>query len=45
VALVAREAVDAVQSAVTSVFARGGHAEPAYLVATPGGAARVESLS
>jgi galactokinase len=45
VALIPRTAVDAVQSAVTSAFARAGHAEPAFLVATPGVAARVESVS
>ncbi len=44
VALVPESAVESVQAAVTSAFARGGHAEPAYLVATPGDAARVESL-
>jgi galactokinase len=43
VALVPESAVAAVRAAVTSAFARGGHAEPAYLVATPGHAARVES--
>jgi len=45
VALVPQAAVDDVRSAVTAAFARGGHAEPAYLVARPGDAARVESVS
>jgi galactokinase len=45
VALVPRKAVPAVRSAVTTAFDRRGYAEPAYLVATPGGAARIESLS
>jgi galactokinase len=43
VALVAESTVPAVRTAVTEAFARGGHAEPAYLVATPGEAARLES--
>ncbi len=42
VALVAESAVPEVRSAVTEAFARGGHVEPAYLVATPGDAARLE---
>jgi galactokinase len=45
VALVAESAVPAVRTAVTAAFARGGHAEPAYLLATPGDAARLEGLS
>jgi galactokinase len=44
VALVPESAVSSVQAAVTSAFARAGHAEPAYLVATPGHAARIESV-
>jgi galactokinase len=45
VALVTHSAVPQVRSAVTSAFVRAGHAEPAFLVATPGDAARVESVS
>jgi galactokinase len=45
VALVPGSAVAAVQEAVTAAFARAGHTTPAYLVATPGEAARIESLS
>jgi galactokinase len=45
VALVAESAVPSVRTAVTDAFARGGHAEPAYLVATPGDAARLDGLS
>jgi galactokinase len=45
VALVPQAAVETVQAAVTAAFARGGHAEPAYLAATPGGPARVEAVS
>ena len=33
------------QEAVTAAFADAGHREPAYLVATPGDAARVDSVS
>jgi galactokinase len=44
VALVPRAAVEAVRTAVTKAFADAGLAEPAYLVATPGDAARVESV-
>jgi galactokinase len=43
VALVPRKAVEGVQSAVTAAFVGAGHTEPAYLVATPGDAARVEN--
>jgi galactokinase len=42
-ALVPEPSVPTVEAAVTSAFASGGYAEPAYLVATPGHAARVES--
>jgi galactokinase len=45
VALVPKAAIESVQSAVTAAFAGGGHPAPAYLVATPGDAARVERLS
>jgi galactokinase len=45
VSLVARAEVDAVQAAVTRAFADAGLDHPAYLVATPAGAARVESVS
>jgi len=45
VALVPESAVSAVEEAVTAAFARAGHRPPAYLVATPGEAARIESLS
>ena len=45
VALVPESAVPQVQEAVTAAFARDGHREPAYLVATPGDAARVDSVS
>jgi galactokinase len=44
VALAPESAVSTVQQAVSAAFARAGHAEPAYLVATPGEAARIESL-
>jgi galactokinase len=44
-ALVSEAHVPQVRSAVTSAFVRAGHTEPAYLVATPGDAARVESVS
>jgi galactokinase len=44
VALVPESAVPAVEAAVTSAFARSGYADPAYLVATPGHAARLESV-
>ena len=44
VALVARKAVGRVQADVTKAFADAGLEEPAYLVATPGDAARVESV-
>jgi galactokinase len=43
VALVPRKAVEGVKSAVTVAFVGAGHTEPAYLVATPGDAARVEN--
>ncbi len=42
VALVAESDVPAVRTAVTEAFVQGGHTEPAYLVATPGDAARLE---
>jgi galactokinase len=45
VALVSRADVPQVRSDVTSAFVRAGHQEPAYLVATPGDAARIESVS
>jgi galactokinase len=45
VALVSEADVRRVRSAVTSAFDRAGHTEPAYLVATPGDAARLESVS
>jgi|tagenome__1003787_1003787.scaffolds.fasta_scaffold20870825_2 galactokinase len=45
VALVAESDVPAVRTAVTDAFTRGGYAEPAYLVATPGDAARLEDVS
>jgi galactokinase len=45
VALVSHADIEAVRSAVSSAFDRAGHAEPAYLVVTPGDAARVESVS
>jgi galactokinase len=45
VALVPESAVSSVQEAVTAAFARAGHVAPAYLVATPGDAARIESLT
>ncbi|HEY3529109.1 MAG TPA: galactokinase [Nocardioides sp.] len=44
-ALVPRGDVEAVQSAVTVEFRYAGFAEPAYLLATPDAAARVESVS
>jgi galactokinase len=44
-ALVPRDAVEAVQSAVTTAFRGAGLADPAYLLATAGDAARVESVS
>jgi galactokinase len=43
VALVPRAAVDAVETSVTRAFADAGFRDPAYLLATPGDAARVES--
>ncbi len=45
VALVPADAVTAVQEAVTAAFDAAGLALPAYLVATPGDAARVEHVS
>jgi galactokinase len=42
VALVRESSVPSVQEAVTEAFARGGHTAPAFLVATPSGAARLE---
>jgi len=45
VALVPQDAVEGVRSAVTDAFSSGGHAAPAYLVAIPGDAARVETVS
>jgi galactokinase len=45
VALVPAELVGAVEGAVTAAFVDAGLAEPAYLLATPGDAARVESVS
>jgi len=44
VALVPESAVSAVQDAVTAAFAQDRHTAPAYLVATPGEAARIERL-
>ena len=44
VALVARKAVGRVQADVTKAFADAGLEEPAYLLATPGDAARVEHV-
>ena len=45
VALVARKMVGRVQADVTKAFADAGLEEPAYLLATPGDAARVESVA
>jgi galactokinase len=45
VALVAGAQVDEVARAVTEAFAQADLRDPAYLVATPGDAARVETLS
>jgi galactokinase len=45
VALVPDEAQDSVRAAVSAAFADGGLGEPAYLVATPGDAARVDTVS
>ena len=45
VALVPAPQLDAVRRAVTAAFEESGFAEPAHLVATPGAAARVESVS
>ncbi|WP_151082337.1 galactokinase [Nocardioides cynanchi] len=45
VALVPASALDDVRRAVTAAFAEAGLAEPAHLVATPGEAARVETVS
>jgi galactokinase len=45
VALVPGEAQGRVRAAVTAAFANDGLAEPGYLVATPGDAARVETVS
>jgi len=45
VALVPEAEVEGARTAVTAAFARGGHSEPAYLVATPGAAARIENVS
>jgi galactokinase len=45
IALVPQDAVDGIQSAVTRAFTEAGLGEPAYLVATPGGAARLEPVS
>jgi galactokinase len=45
VSLVPRKEVDTVQAAVTRAFADVGLGHPAYLVATPGDAARIESVS
>jgi galactokinase len=44
VALVAEATVPAVRTAVTEAFVRHGHAEPAYLVVTPGHAARLDAV-
>jgi len=44
-ALVATAAVDDVRRAVTAAFADAGLREPAHLLATPGEAARIESVS
>jgi galactokinase len=44
VALVPRNQVERVEAAVTRAFADAGLSHPAYLVATPGDAARLESL-
>jgi galactokinase len=45
VALVPEASVDAVRRAVTAAFDDAGLGRPAYLVATPGEAARVDSVS
>jgi len=45
VALISQDNVAQVRSAVTSAFVGAGHEEPAYLVVTPGDAARVEGVS
>ena len=45
VALVPDVAVAAVQDAVTAAFAAAGHGAPAFLVATPSEAARIEDVS
>jgi galactokinase len=45
VALVPRSAVDSVRAGVTRAFADADLTHPAYLAATPGYAARVESIS
>jgi galactokinase len=42
VALVRAEALDEVRHAVTTAFSEAGLGDPAYLVATPGDAARIE---
>ncbi len=45
VALVHEAALDEVQAAVTKAFAAAGYGAPAFLVATPGAAAGIDSLS
>ena len=45
VALTPVDALTAVQDAVTAAFASAGHRAPAFLVVTPGDAARVDRLS
>lgn len=45
VALVPRQSLDGVRRAVTAAFADTGLRDPAYLVATPGDGARVDSVS
>jgi len=45
IALVPRDLVEDVRSAVTRAFDEAGFTAPAYLLATPGEAARVESVS
>jgi galactokinase len=45
VALVPADALEPVRRAVTAAFAEAGATPPAYLVATPGEAARVDGVS
>jgi galactokinase len=45
IALARADALDGIRAAVTEAFAAAGATAPAYLVATPSDAARVDRLS